>query len=636
MAAKTAKAAKATRPRNILMIGRSLAIGLGIGLLTFFLARGVLSPLELFASDLLFRIRGVNPEESPVILVAIDDASFTQNGLQWPWPRDYLARIVDGIATGDPKVIAIDVLFYEATTPDQDQELARALRDAGNVILVNNISSESQGGITISQYNRPIPELDAVATLGLTNFPRDDDGKVRRLLAFQAHNDQLYFAWSMQAARLYLDAADFVVRSANEVWIGDHRVKLDNQLIVDFRGRTEDSTVPTYSAYQVVEGYVDPRVFEGKIVIIGATSPSLHDDYPTPYGGEAMPGAEINAHAIDTLLNSRYITSVGGVGHLAIAVLAGLIGALLTLRARPVAGLVIMGVLILLYSLMSFVLFIQARVIMPFVAPVLGMGLVFITNTSIQLYEEQRERARVRSLFDRYVSSAAIDQMLSQPDSYALSGQRREMTIMFSDIRGFTSLSEQLTPDQVVEILNHYLGVMTEIVFKHEGAIDKFEGDAILAIWNAPLEVKDHPTKAIQCAIEMAHRLSEMQQEWAATGQRVLRNGIGINTGMCFVGNIGSAQRMDYTVIGDTVNLAARLEALTKEVGVQILFTRETRDKLTEDIRSRFVASATVKGREKPVEIYTVDPDYHQIHVDEGVVLDQMPATIAQVSKDKE
>lgn len=614
---------------------RTLGIALGVGLLAFFFAGGVFRPLELFAHDLLFRVRGERLDEAPIVLVKIDDASFDQNQLQWPWPRDYLAQIVDGIAAGNPRVIAIDVFFFEPTTPEADSELSRALADAGNVVMVNEISEEEQGGITISRYKRPIEEINEVVTLGLTNFPRDADGKVRRLLAFQQYNEELYFAWSMQAARIYLGEENFDVRSRNEVYIGDHRVVLDNQrLIVNFRGGTDEDTIQSYSAYQVVEGFVDPTNFTDRIVIIGATSPSLHDDYPIPLGDESMPGAEINAHAMDTILKQLYLHPVGDLIHLFIALLAAGIGALLTLRARPVAGLIIIVGVLLIYSLGAFFVFVQFRTLMPFVAPLLSLIITFVTNTSIQLYEEQRQRAKVRSLFDRYVSSAAIDQMLDSVESFGVGGDRREMTIMFSDIRGFTSLSEQLTPDQVVTILNEYLGEMTKVIFEYNGTIDKFEGDAILAIWNAPLLVENHPTKAVLCAIEMAQRLTEMQEKWAETGQIILRNGIGVNTGQCFVGNIGSEQRMDYTVIGDTVNLAARLEALTKEVGVQILFTKETCEQLTDEVTAVFVGSATVKGREQPVDIYTVDPQKHRLHVEAGVVLDGKPKEIEQISKE--
>jgi len=596
-----------TATDRVVGLARWVGLALIIGLLAYWLSGGLLSRLELAASDLLFLIRGPLEEESAVVVVAIDDASFTQNELQWPWPRDYIARIVDGIAAGNPRVIAIDVFFYEATDAEADRALAEALSNAGNVVLTNDISIQAQSGIRVSQLNRPIPELDeAAAALGLANFPRDEDGTVRRLLAFQEHNEALYFSWAMQAVRLYLGEDDFTVVSADEVRIGQQEVDLKRQyLLVDFRGPAR--SVPHYSAYQVADGIVDPAVFAGKVVLLGATSESLHDTYTTPFGSQPpMPGVEINAHAIDAILNGRLIQQVGALARLVIALLAALVGVGLVLRLRPIAGLGATVGLAIVYSALLVFLFIQARVMLPITAPLLAVGLTYVAGTSVRLYEEQRERARVRSLFDRYVSPAAIDQMLANPEGYAVGGQRREMSILFSDIRGFTSLSEQLTPDEVVAILNEYLSAMTELVFKYEGIVDKFEGDAILAVFNAPLNVENHPVKAVQCAIEMIERLREMQANWATKGEHVLEIGIGINTGQAFVGNIGSARRTDYTVIGDTVNLASRLQDLTKEHGVPILFSEATQVQLGPDTNTSYVATVQVKGRQQPVKIYTV------------------------------
>ncbi len=619
-----------------LTIGRAAGLALAIGLLAYWLAGSVLAPLELLAQDVLFLIRGPLETEHLTVLVAIDETSFAASDLQWPWPRDYIARIIDNIAAGHPKAIAIDVTFFEPTTEQQDLALADSVARAGNVVLLNNIITEEEmSGDVRRQLSVPISELgQAAAAQGFPSIPFDADGAVRRLLAFQAHNDQLYYSWSMQLARLYLGEESFNAVSRDEVRIGEHVVKLEDQFLrVDFRGPT--GSIPTYSAYQVAEELVDPSNFEGKIVILGATSVLFHDSYHTPFGANPpMPGAEINAQAVEAILEGRFLTPTGSIVQISLAVLAALVGTALSLRLRPLVGLPTVIGLSIVYGLAAAIAFMQARVIMPITAPLLALGITFVASTSIQLYEEQRQRARVRGLFERYVSPAAIDQMLAAPNIYAVQGDRREMTIMFSDIRGFTSLSEKLSPDQVVEILNEYLTAMTEIIFKYNGTIDKFEGDAILAIWNAPLPVENHPTQAVLCAIEMAKTLSEMQKRWAATGHIVLKNGIGINTGMCFVGNIGSVRRMDYTVIGDTVNLAARLEALTKEIGVQILFSESTQQQLTPEVKTRYVTSATVKGRQQAVRVYTVDPDAHGIATDSEVDLEQMPEEIIQQRKD--
>lgn len=589
---------------------RSLMLALAVGLLAAMLGGGVLHRLELFAGDVLFRLRGPLHDDSGIVLVAIDDASFAHNDLQWPWPRSYLARIVDSIAAGDPSVIVVDVQFYEPSMPEEDAQLAEAIREAGNVVLVSNIATERRQGLALRQLNQPIRELrEAAAAVGLAQFQRDDDGTLRRMLAFASHNGELYPSLAMEAARLHLGVERFFVASPDDVWIGAHHVRLDDQYLpVNFRGPAE-VTIPHYSAYQVADGLVDPAVFAGQIVVVGATAETipLYDSYPTPFGSSPpMPGAEVNAHAIDTILHGRPLRPASWLAQLGVSLAAALAAGVLARRVKPLTGLALVVLLALAYLVLSWALFAYARVIPPLVGPSLALALVYVAGTTAQVYDEQRQRARVRALFERYVSPAAIDEMLSQPGSVSVSGQRRDVTVMFSDIRGFTALSEKLRPEEVVAILNDYLGAMTEIIFKHGGTVDKFEGDGILAIWNAPLAVEDHPTRAVECALEMTRRLAEMQQGWAATGQQALKNGIGISTGPCFVGNIGSSQRMDYTVIGDTVNLAARLEALTKELGLQIVYSEATHRQLAGHIRSRFVTSAKVAGREQPVNIYTV------------------------------
>lgn len=624
-------------PRRSLIFLRSFALAAAIGLLSAVLAHGVLQPLELFAGDVLFRLRGAISTPSDVVMVAIDDASFAQNNLQWPWPRSYLARIVDNIAAGEPTAIAIDVQFYEPATPEEDGELVRAIREAGNVVLVKDISMEQRQGLALRQLNQPIPMLqEAAAAVGLAQFQRDEDGTLRRNLALGTHNGEMHYSMSMQLARLHLSVDEFHTASPDEVWIGGHRVELSElYLLVDFRGPAE-TTIPYYSAYQVADRFVDPQVFEGKIVIVGPTAETipLYDSYTTPFGSSPlMPGAEVNAHAVDTILNSRYVHAASPLARIFVPILAALITMVIVVRLRPIHGLLVLLLVEVAVALGAYLLFTELRMIVPLLGPALATGLTFVVGASVQLYEEQRQRVRIRTLFERYVSPAAIDEMLTRPERVTVGGQRREVTVLFSDIRGFTALSEKLRPEEVVAILNDYLGVMTEVIFKHRGTVDKFEGDGILAIWNAPLPVEDHATRAVECAIEMTQKLAEMQKSWAATGQRVLQNGTGINTGECFVGNIGSEMRMEYTVIGDVVNLAARLEGLSKDLGLQIAYTQSTHDRLGEAITSRYVTSARVVGREQPVQIYTVDPAAHGVETVEGADLEDVPGEFVQTVK---
>jgi CHASE2 domain-containing sensor protein len=378
-------------------IGTVLVVsGLVVGL-----SGGLLERPELAASDLLFRLRGPMPCESPIVVVAIDDASFAQNHLQWPWPRDYIARIVDGIAAGGPQSITLDVLFYEESDPAADAALAEAIANAGNVILINDISTQEQGGVEVQRLNRPLPMFEeAAAATGLANFPHDADNAVRRLLAFQEYQGVTYYSWALQTARLAL-GADLTAVSGDEALIGDRRAALDNQhLIVNYIGPA--GSVPTYSAYQVAEGLVDPQVFTDRIVVVGATSESLHDNYATPFGSQpATAGVEINAQAINTILTGRYLHDVGAAARIGLIVLLALIGVVTARSLRALSGMAVAAGLIVIYALTSLILFTYLGTILPLVAPVLAMGLSYTAVTAMELYEERRRGARVRAILSQ-------------------------------------------------------------------------------------------------------------------------------------------------------------------------------------------------------------------------------------------
>jgi len=255
----------------------------------------------------------------------------------------------------------------------------------------------------------------------------------------------------------------------------------------------------------------------------------------------------------------------------------------------------------------TFYYFICKQVWVEYTPVALLIIFIYILITTWRFFTEEKEKRWLKKTFGQYLSPAVINEIMKSPDALALGGKRQEMTVLFSDIRGFTTISEASSPEEVVALLNEYLTKMTEIVFKYQGTLDKFIGDAVMAFWNAPVEQKDHPRRAVLCAIDMIEELKKLQVKWRAEGKPVLDIGIGVNTGDMVVGNMGSLERMDYTVIGDNVNLGSRLESLNKEFKTHIIISESTYNNVRDIVNARSLGSTKVKGKEKAVQIYGVE-----------------------------
>lgn len=576
---------------------------LGLVLLVYLL--GGFEFVELKARDAAFALRGARPPESPIVIVAIDDESFSETGMQWPWSRSSLAQLVDRLALGRPKVVALDLLLYEAAPGDN--VLADALARSGNVILANNIVVVNDPGYHLEQLNQPVDLLmTSAAGTGLANFPRDADGYVRRVLAFQVLNGQRYYHLAVTTAARYLGES-LSSQPGIPVLVGGSAVPLVNQsLLLDFQGPAR--TYKTISAYQVLNGDVKPEYFQDKIVLIGATAESLHDNYPTPFRGDLtpMPGVEINANAIDTLLNARYLTQIGTPVGVILILLASAVGFGLSRIPRVGLALAVLGALMSAYIVLWVIAFIAARIQLVLIAPEAVLFLALVAPSMERAIGEEAEKRRVRGIFERFVAPQVVDELVARGLTGAY-GRRAELTILFSDVRNFTTLSEKLSPDQVVQILNEYLEAMAEVIFRHRGTIDKYEGDAIIAFWGAPAPDPDHAAHAVHAALDMRIELERLRVRWSAgLIPQTIEIGIGVNSGDVFVGLIGSSKRVNYTVIGDNVNLAARLQDLTKECNWPILISDRTLALVGDEFEVKFFDTRQVRGKTDPVKIYKV------------------------------
>lgn len=564
-----------------------------------------ITPLEradLAARDFYVRLRGKQPVDERIVIVAIDDFSFNWTGYQWPWSRTYMAEIVNWLNDAGAQVIGFDVFLFEE---DAEGDPALAAAFAETPLAVNVIQKYSdQQGVTSLRLPQAIYQ-NHFDGLGITSIQLDDDAIARSLVAQNNYLEATYYNWAFEIARLTLNASEIAHSSASSLTLNGTKIPLqNNQFLINYRGAAE--SYPTYSAARVVLGDYPAEKFKDKIVLIGATSITLQDIYPTPFSSQIRTsGVEIVATAVDSLLNQNYLRIAPIWVNLLFILLAALLSRLIIRSSRPSLVISLMAGGMLLYIAVSYLIFLQNGLYLPFMAPETMLFLGVIMPTLEQAVTQEIEKRRVRNLFMRFISPEMVTQLLETQDVNSLN-KRSDITILFSDIRNFTSMSEKLTPDGVVALLNPYLDVMTTVIHKHGGTVDKYEGDAIVAFFGEPIHYDDHAKRAARAALDMRLALVILKENWAKSGILPERFdiGIGLNTGDVFVGLLGSEQRVNYTIIGDNANLAARLQDLTKQYGYHTIISESTQKSIRDEFKTEFIETVQVKGKSQKVKIY--------------------------------
>ncbi len=609
-------------------------LAIGVLLFSFVLARFIptLENLEYTTLDWRFRWRGAQPvSDSPVVLVTIDDESFGAVPERWPWPRSLYARAVENLTRAGAAVIGIDVILDvpDYRHPENDAQLVRAIQQSGKVVLARKLEQDPR--LKNYQYLvEPYDSLKAAAAgrLGLVSIESDPDGIYRRYPAVQAYQNQLLTSFALELIRMYRNySPDLPVEYTGEALVfGEYVIPNYDaaSLLIDFAGPR--GSFPQYSFYSVIddartnlgeeydldyftESLLPDRVFENKIVLIGSTVSELHDNFPTPFLGygdtsHETPGVEILANATQTILSHSFYRKVPGSITLALVILLGAFIILASLRlSAGGAALVILSVL-MGYFLAAFYLFVAQKWVLDMMFPLLTLFLMFVSTNLYNYYQEQKEKKRIMGAFQHYVPVKVIQELMEHPEKLTLGGEERVMTVLFSDVANFTTISESLSPRELVRLINEYLSEMTDIILKHDGIIDKYEGDAIMAEFGAPIYYPQHALKACWAALEMQERLKELSRAWRRAGRPVLSCRAGINTGNMIVGNMGSQKVFDYTVLGDEVNLASRLEGANKPFGTKIMISEATYQEVKDGVITRPLARLVVKGKTKPVQVY--------------------------------
>ena len=364
-------------------------------------------------------------------------------------------------------------------------------------------------------------------------------------------------------------------------------------------------TFPHYSIHDIIKGKIPVDKLRNKIVLVGVTATAVYDLRVTPFS-PVYPGVEIHANVIDNILHQNFLIFSSMIRFIdIIAIIAfGLAMGLIIPRLRAVWGAFVALFIICVFIAVNLCAFFQFNICLNLVYPVLTMMVIYMGITIYRYIKEEREKKKIRGAFQYYLTASVINEMLKDPTKLKLGGDKKDLSVLFSDIRGFTTISEKLTPEELVRLLNEYLTVMTNIVFKYDGLLDKYMGDAIMAVFGAPLYQPDHAKRACLTALEMMSELQKLQKKWQAEERPVLNIGIGINTGDMVVGNMGSEMRFDYTVMGDMVNLGSRLEGINKEYGSNIIISEFTYAVVQDSMSCRDLDLVRVKGKNKPVKIF--------------------------------
>ena len=471
--------------------------------------------------------------------------------------------------------------------------------------------TEDGSSVTTLQAKEIFPPLGpftaAAKSLGYANSFPDEDGTLRWETLTMNYAGEYFLPLSVAMLSTYLDLApkDIKIHPGDGLELGSLVTHTDksNRFLINYYG--PGGTYPYYSFNDVMEGKISPDIFKDKIVFIGWKAAGIGDFWVTPTS-PALPGVEKQATVISNILHQDFIirNKVLVIWDLALIIITGLILSLWVTRFSPLYAALFTLILVVLLGALIQAIFSYAKLWVYAVYPFLTVGLAYSSVIAWRLLTEEREKKKIRNTFQFYVTPSVVNQMLKYPEKLKLGGDRKDLTILFSDIRGFTAISENLDPRDLVHLLNEYLTEMTNMVFKHDGTLDKYIGDAIMAIYGAPLEDEDHPAKACYSALDMMIELDVLKGSWEARGMHSINIGIGINTGPMVVGNMGSETRFDYTAMGDNVNLASRLEGINKEYGTNIIISEHTYDLVKDRFVCRQLDSVRVKGKQHPRKIF--------------------------------
>jgi adenylate cyclase len=633
----------------------AVAVALLVVLLTQedILKLGIIERSELAAIDYRFESRGTNPDfknSATVVIVEISEESFRALPDQWPWPREYYARLLRNLKAAGARAVGLDVILGSADVyaHENDRALRTAIRETGIAVLAGK-AEPIDPRFTLITHTENFGNIffDVDSTLGLVNIRNDADGVYRRYDMFFATSTGLRVpTFGMAVLNKYFGfpALTTAENHTGEFVYAERDIpKYDGTTtLINYYGPSgtfkrikfvdviDDETFTTLEEAELGEeinifsdpddGYLYDGTFKDKIVLVGSTVPEQHDLFPVAFarglqkGDNLMYGVEIHANIIESVLRNDFIHRQSTVLEVLLVVLVTVITFLVTSALKgsktrhhylvELNGFLFAMAEVFLIGFTSLLLFNKYNYLMATISPILAVVAGYVASTAYHFVVERKQRVLIKTMFSTYVNPSVVDELISNPEKLKLGGERKELTVLFSDIERFTTISEGIPPEQLVALLNEYLSAMTEIIFDNDGTLDKYEGDAIMAFWGAPIPQPDHAVRACRTALRMQQTIARIRTEWQAQGKPLFHVRIGINTGEMVVGNMGGRGKFDYTVIGDSVNLASRLEGANKQYRTGIVVSERTYELVRDAIAGRELDLIAVKGRNEPLRIY--------------------------------
>ena len=603
--------------------------------------------------DYFFTIRGEIPNSDNVIIIDIDEKSLQTLG-QWPWSRNKVAKILENLTNSGIAIIGIDIVFAEEDNssphkvfkkyniikediPNYDLELAQMIAKTPTILgyqfefkkdteylgkevpqipaifIERNKTLGSHYLINASGtiLNIPLLQKNSYSSGFFNNIP-DESGTVRSVPLVISFEDTIYPSLTLEILRIITKTKkveiNYNIDGIINIELNQMKIPTDRygRLLVNFRGK--EGNFKYFSAIDIINNKIDRKELEGKIALIGTSAAGLLDLRATPFDS-VFPGVEVHANVIDNIIKGDFISKDSWVDGANIAIICFLSFSLILLITytpfwlNPIISLVfISGTIIFIYQAL-FAYGIVLNIFFPLFTIVLG---TILTTLFDYFYRIKQEEA-IKEKFASKVSKAVMNNLLKNMESNEFQALEKEVTVFFSDIRGFTKISEEMkNAKSLIKYLNKYMEPMSNIINKYEGTVDKYIGDSIMAYWNAPIDVKNHADKALEASLEQLKELKKLNKELKKEHKPIIDIGIGLNTGLAIVGEMGSIGRSDYTVIGDSINLGARLESLCKYYDSRLNISNFTKNALKGEYTFRFLDLVTVKGKEKPVEIWQV------------------------------